>query len=266
MKTLIQIFIIMFIGVSSYAQTYMEIRKTDSSLISIPISEIDSIYYDTISTFTCGDQISDIDGNTYGTVQIGNQCWITENLRVTHYPNGDSIPNITDNAQWGSLHDNNSDDAFCIYDNDTNNVFYGALYTWASAMGDNAVSSNTYPSNVQGVCPDGWHMPSDTEWVALINYLGGDTIAGGKMKSTGVTYWTNPNTGATNSSGFSSLPNGYRKYDGSFNFLGTNVFWWSATESTSGHASSYNNSYSNDNVTTYSSSKSDGLSVRCVKD
>ncbi len=121
---------------------------------------------------------------------------MAEDLRVTHYPNGDPIPNVTDNTAWGNLGDNNTDDAYCFYNND-NTTDYGALYTYAAAIGDNWARDN---ADGQGVCPDGWHLPTVAEWQELVNYLGGSSVAGGKLKETGTTHWNSPNTGATNES------------------------------------------------------------------
>jgi uncharacterized protein (TIGR02145 family) len=110
--------------------------------------------------------VTDYDGNVYNTITIGNQTWMAENLRVTKYPNGTPIPLATDNIAWANLEDNGTDDAYCYYNNNASGEAntYGALYTWAAAMGDNAVSSSSNPSGVQGVCPNGWHLPSDDEW------------------------------------------------------------------------------------------------------
>ncbi len=118
-------------------------------------------------------QIVDIDGNIYNTVIIGNQCWMQENLKVTHYSDGVVIPNVIDNCSWSTLGNNDNDDAYCYYDNSVENAtIYGALYTWAAAMGDNAESSYNNPSGVLGVCPTGWHLPSDDEWKQLEMHLG----------------------------------------------------------------------------------------------
>ena len=258
MKKIISILIIVFLSANTFAQTNMIIRKSDQSTIAVPISEIDSVYYEDNSNVT----LTDIDGNTYNTVQIGTQVWMAEDLKVTHYPNGDAIPNVTDNADWGNLEDDNTADAYCFYNND-NTTDYGALYTYAAAIGDNWVRDNV---ENQGVCPDGWHLPTDAEWTTLTDYLGGQIVAGGKMKEIGTTHWGSPNTGADNSSGFSALPTGYRRYFGIFDHLGGLGYWWSATENFSN--SSYHRSMSSNNAeaSRYSNDKSSGCSVRCVKD
>jgi len=213
--------------------------------------------------------VTDYDGNVYNTVQIGNQCWMKENLKVTHYPNGDAIPNITDNNYWGNLADINTYDAYCYYNNNANSEAdaYGALYTYAAAIADNWQKDNDTQDTTggQGICPDGWHLPTDTEWAELEDYLG-KNIAGGRMKEIGTTHWNTPNNDATNLSGFSAFPGGNRNfYNGTFSHLGFNGYWWSATESGSG-AYSRNLYYIYTYVNSYNYDKSYGFSVRCVRD
>ena len=151
------------------------------------------------SAFICGTStMTDTDGNTYNTVAIGTQCWMAENLNYA-----------TDNSWW---YENNGE-----YGD-----IYGRLYTWTAAL---------------TACPDGWHLPTDDEWTTLTDYLGGENVAGGKLKETGTTHWLSPNTGATNSSGFTALPAGFRYYVGvSFNRLGLSTYWWSATAYSSAYA------------------------------
>jgi len=139
--------------------------------------------------------VTDIDGNCYRTVTIGTQVWMAENLKVTHDCNGEAIPNVTDGATWAGL----TAGAYCEYNNDVNNVAtYGRLNNWYAV------------ADSRNISPAGWHVASDAEWQTLSIFLGGDAIAGGKMKETGTTHWYSPNTGATNESGFSALPGGYR--------------------------------------------------------
>ena len=115
--------------------------------------------------------VTDIDNNTYRTVKIGNQVWMAENLKTTHYPDGREIRQITSSSYWANLSNNNTADFFCYYFNNMSGEkdIYGTLYTYAAAMGDNAVSSNRNPSGIQGVCPSGWHLPSEGEWEELID-------------------------------------------------------------------------------------------------
>jgi uncharacterized protein (TIGR02145 family) len=174
--------------------------------------------------------VKDIDGNVYNTVTIGTQTWMKENLKTTHYANGTAIPLITGNSNWEALTDTSK--AYCWYDNDsaTNANTYGALYTWSAAM-NGAASSSSSPSSIQGVCPTGWHLPSDDEWTTLTDYLGGEAVAGGKLKETGTTHWQSPNEGATNESGFTALPGGYRYFiPDTFYYIGNYGYWWSSTE------------------------------------
>jgi len=159
----------------------------------------------------------DIDGNIYPVVKIGNQVWMRENLRVSRYRNGEIIPIVTDYTAWANL--NTGARSWYSNDSTTYEYPYGNLYNWY------AVSSN------KGICPSGWHVPTDTEWNTLTTYLGGSSIAGGKMKSVGTSYWNSPNTSATNESGFTSLPGGYRLDVGSFYNIRNSAFFWSATES-----------------------------------
>ena len=196
--------------------------------------------------------VKDIDGNIYNTVQIGTQCLTKENLKVSKYRNGYAIPTGLDNATWGST----SSGAYAIYNNENaNDVIYGKLYNWY-AVADN-----------RGLCPNGWHVPTDGEWTTLTTYLGGESVAGGKMKSIGTTYWNSPNTGATNESGFSALPGGSRFNNGSFNSIRYNAVFWSATEKDYNSAWICNLNYDNGNVNrNLNFYKQDGWSVRCFKD
>ncbi len=205
----------------------------------------------TVSTFTCGTSTITYNGVTYNTVQIGSQCWLKENLKTTHYNDGTSIPNVTDNAIWETT----TSGAYCCYDNNPSNCnTYGALYNW-------------YAVNTDKLCPNGWHVPSDAEWTTLVNYLGGASVAGGALKEAGTSHWSSPNTSATNSSGFSALPGGTRGYsDGSFGNLGYDGYWWSSTEYDGSYAWSRYLYYNYANVFRTNFDKSDGFSVRCLRD
>jgi len=195
--------------------------------------------------------LTDIDGNIYQTVKIGNQWWMAENLRVTRYQNGDSIPNVTNSSNWYSL----STGAYCAYDNNNNNVStYGLLYNWSAA------------DDSRNIAPAGWHVPSDAEWQTLMVYLGGSSIAGGKMKEPGYAHWISPNNDATNSSGFTALPGGSRYPGGSFLLLGSSANFWSSTEYGSNDAWRYALSYGNSELHRFDVSKGFGYSVRLVKD
>jgi uncharacterized protein (TIGR02145 family) len=202
-----------------------------------------------------GPNITDVEGNLYKTVTIGTQTWMAENLKVSKYSDGTPIPNITDNTQW----EKNNIGAWAYYNNDTTyNVKYGKLYTW------NSVSKIV--NNGKNVCPTGWHVPTNTEWIVLIDYLGGADFAGGKMKEVGTTNWKSKNKNATNISLFSALPGGYRSSSGDFSRIGNNGFWWSSTERESSFAFHYFLYKANDNVYSSNASMKYGLSIRCLKD
>lgn len=213
-----------------------------------------------------GAGLSDIDGNTYTSIIIDGEEWMSENLRVTHYPNGDAIPLVSDNTAWSNLDDDNTSDAYSYYNNNASNEAetYGALYTYASAIGDNWTRDNV---DNQGVCPDGWHLPTNAEWTTLTTYLGSDSSS--KLAGN-ATLWTdgdlnqNPNFGT---SGFSALPSGGRGCDfGTFNSLGDICYWWSAAEYSSLFANYITIYYDSTSIGIGNDSKSSGYSVRCVKD
>lgn len=195
--------------------------------------------------------ITDIDGNVYNTVTIGAQVWMAENLNVTRYSNGDPIPNVKEDRQWKNL----TNGAYCNYDNDADNsTIYGRLYNWYAADDD------------RNICPECWHVPTLTEWITLINLLGGDSMAGGKLKEINTTLWKCPNTGATNVSGFSALPGSFREIDGSFSYLHRNATFWSSTEKNSLTAYKIFLSYIHPDVYSFEHYKTRGCSVRCIKD
>ena len=190
--------------------------------------------------------VTDYDGNIYKTIKISNQIWMTENLRSTHYSDGTPIQNF-------------------VYNNDTTNVrTYGRLYRWAAAM-RNASSSNLNPSQVQGASPEGWHIPSDAEWQELINYLGGESVAGGKLKETGFLHWNSANTGATNESGFNALPTGWFDFTGNFMGIGDGCFFRTATAPNSYAAYCRELRNSNASITKVNLHPNDATPIRCVK-
>jgi uncharacterized protein (TIGR02145 family) len=224
--------------------------------------------------------VKDYDGNTYRTVKIGNQWWMAENLNATHFYNGAEIPLIENKAGWDNL--GYSDKAICYYNDSISYAcVYGALYNWAAAM-NGAVSSESVPSNVRGVCPAGWHVPSDEEWIALEMELGMShdeawlmawrgTHEGTKMKA--IEGWDSCGNGI-NSSGFSALPAGIRNNDGSFTDEGRSTHYWSTTEYINNPAFAFNRQldYNQPGVGWFHAShhygypKDYGFSVRCVKD
>jgi uncharacterized protein (TIGR02145 family) len=195
----------------------------------------------------------DIDGNEYHTVIIGTQEWMVDNLRMPHYCNGDPILHVMDTAIWKNL----SSGAYCSYDNDPSfSDTFGHLYNWYAV------------SDLRQIAPESWHVPTLEEWTVLENYLGGDTLAGGKLKESGTEYWREPNVGATNESGFSALPGGYRAKFGRFYLLGEYGYWWTASEGESGTDFAWHRhlSYSYKMVGGCDCGKGDGYSIRCIRD
>jgi uncharacterized protein (TIGR02145 family) len=196
-------------------------------------------------------------GYTYSSIVLGNgQEWMSENLRTNSYANGDPIPNVTDSIQWGNL----TTGAWVHYNNNSQYENpYGKLYNWYAV------------NDSRNVCPTGWHVPSDVDWVILSFYLGGESVAGGKMKSIGTQYWVNPNTDATNESGFSGLPGGSRNSNGSFfnifNVIGEYGLWWSSIEDYPLNAFTRHLDYDDGNLYRFFNglNKKFGLSVRCLK-
>lgn len=208
-------------------------------------------YGNEIGFTTLNGTVTDIDGNLYNIIIIDTQTWMKENLKVTNYSNGTSIPNVNDNSQWQNL----MTGAFCDYNNtSTNSTTYGKLYNWYAVM------------DSRNLCPAGWHIPSDVEWTTLIDNLGGEEIAGGKLKEIGTTHWLSPNTQATNQSSFTALPGGERSYEAAFIGIGVFGAWWSATQSNDTNAW-YRTMHHNYGVVLRNNfNKNFGFSVRCVKD
>jgi TonB family protein len=200
--------------------------------------------------------VTDIDGNTYKVVKIGNQVWMTENLKTVKYNDGTLIPNIIDNNQWRNL----TTGAWCYYDNyAAHNAKYGKLYNWY------AVSKTT--NGNKNICPIGWHIPTYVEWKVLTEYLGGESAAIDKMIEVGNSSWVSPNTDATNSSMFTGLPGGARNVGGDYSSIGSGGYWWSSTQDDIYNAWSRclaKDSWSS--IIDYLNNKHFGFSVRCLKD
>jgi uncharacterized protein (TIGR02145 family) len=193
-------------------------------------------------------------------VTIGTQIWQSTNLDVATYRDGTPIPQVTDATAWVGL----TTGAWCYYENTTaNGTTYGKLYNWYAVAGIHDNDAST-PNKV--LAPTGWHVPTDAEWTTLTIFLGGENVAGGKMKATGTTLWTAPNTDATNSSGFTGLPGGYRYGSGAFDGIGNDPIWWSSTEDATTTAWYRNLNYSSGPVYRSNDSKINGFSVRCLRD
>jgi len=256
-------------GIGSYTSYLTELNTETQYYVRAYAENSTGTYYGNElifeTPFECGETISDYSGNKYNTILIGNQCWMKENLRVTQYADGTNLPLVEGTSDWDNFGTTNK--AYCYYNNNASNgQVYGALYTWPAAMNE-ATSSSANPSGVQGICPDGWHLPSDNEWIELADYLGGGSIAGGKMKESGYAHWSNPNSGATNSSGFTALPAGYRTGYGEFSRLGTYTYFWSSTKAEGSSAESCWLGYDyTDFFLPSGGSPVMGLSVRCLRD
>lgn len=206
-----------------------------------------------IAVTSRGQTVTDYDGNVYNTITIGGQTWMKENLKVTHFSNGVAIsttlsPAATDSTslfQWA-------------YNDDTDNIStYGRLYTWFAVV------------NWQNVCPLGWHVPDTTDWMTLTNFLGGDSIAGGKMKEMGLAHWMTSDTAVDNSSLFTGLPGGFRGNPSGYNQLGALANFWSSTPfgSSSFQRGVCYNLHANHLYFAQSAAVANcGLSVRCIKD
>jgi uncharacterized protein (TIGR02145 family) len=240
--------------------------KSTTAIIDMPYAEGDLLFYKGITgqystvvtdvptgsktttfNFTA---CTDADNNNYSTVTIGAQTWMAENLNV-----GSRINGMQEQTNNGIT------EKYCYNDADSNCVIYGGLYQWDEAMQYVTIEG------AQGICPAGWHVPTDSEWTILTDYLGGEVIAGGKLKETDTTHWNSPNTGATNESGFTALPGGYRYGSGAYYYMGYSGSWWSSTAYSSTdawyrylyyfYASVYRSGHY---------SETGGYSVRCLRD
>jgi uncharacterized protein (TIGR02145 family) len=198
--------------------------------------------------------VADIDSNVYNTVKIGTQIWMAENLKVTKYRNGDSIPNIIDNAEWGKLQIG----AYCDHNNkEKYAAAFGRLYNWYAV------------NDQRNIAPIGWHVPTDVEWETLINFHDDDNDeAGIKLMETGEDHWRNSSVYGTNKYGFTAIPSGFRNEIGKFDGWKEYAYWWSSVES-SNTKSIYFSIFS---VSIYCivgggpEEKNKGMSIRCIKD
>jgi uncharacterized protein (TIGR02145 family) len=232
----------------SYTFTVVATNAVGNSFLSAASTEV-------IPSFSCGTStVSDIDGNTYNTVSISTQCWMRDNLKSSRYRNGYPMPYVWGNSDWLAL----TTGAWCNYNNNSSsNDIYGKLYNWYAVV------------NAGGICPTGWHVPTDAEWTTLTSFLGGPSDAGGKMKTIGTTYWSTPNTSADNSSGFSGLGGGYRSSTdagGAFYDFGNVAVFWSDSVYDPSRAYSRFLRYNDSRFDWGILSKSYGGFVRCLKD
>jgi uncharacterized protein (TIGR02145 family) len=232
----------------STGQLKMKVKIIGTPAVIPVVSFLNYSYSDDFNNFS-GKLPIQVEAVSPDEVVIGTQVWKTKNLDVATYRNGDPIPQVTDNAQWINL----TTGAWCYYENNTaNGTTYGKLYNWYAV------------NDPRGLAPADYHVPSDAEWTTLTTFLGGEDVAGGKIKAT--TLWNSPNTAATNISGFTGLPGGYRYYGGTFYVIGSFGIWWSSTQYDSTYAWSRNLYYSNGIAYRDSSNKNYGFSVRCLRD
>lgn len=230
-------------------------------------------------TFTCGTStITDIDNNSYNTIEIGSQCWTKENLKVTKYNDGTLIPldaTQTSSSDGTSLTWQNLDvGRYTIYANEPglglNATNYGFLYNWYAAKGVVITGSTSY----KNLCPAGWHVPTDAEWSTLIQHIdntalattfGNQSTTAGTLMKENSTLWTG-SAPRTNTSGFTGRPGGYRDNFGSFEDVRFFTFFWSATDDGSSNGGFRGLGFNNGNVSRNFANKSYGYSIRCLKD
>ncbi|MCR9100453.1 MAG: hypothetical protein NXI25_10910 [bacterium] len=257
------------IGAGSYTSSLTNLAPNTTYYFRSYATNIVGTSYGSTLSFTTPEESSTgsftdpRDGHVYPTVTIGDQVWMAENLAY--------LP-MVNRAADGS--EDEEGPYYYVYGYNGTNVneakatpnytSYGVLYNWTAAM-DGAISSSMNPSEVQGACPTGWHLPSDEEWTELVDYLGGYAVAGGKLKEMGNAHWIGDNSTATNETGFTARPGGYRSIGGEFRNVGEIGWWWSATEKYSYSAYRIDIQYGNaahqgDHLKTL------GNSVRCVRD
>lgn len=220
----------------------------------------------------CPEALTDIDGNRYGVVQIGNQCWMAENLRVIHFPDGSALNN--GNSSMGdslfsptfTAHPDAFLGWYFAYNGDSKYTeLYGYLYTWATVINGIDTLRNS-EGFFQGIAPDGWHIPEMEEWRTLIDYLGGSNLAGYKLKDPGSSLWRTSLPDTSRVSGFSALPGGCCLFNGSYIEEGQSSYFWTATPSIVNHAWHVLLSHhdSKANLLGHQDSKRFGYSVRCL--
>jgi uncharacterized protein (TIGR02145 family) len=239
-------------GTSSFSGTIGGLTAGESYYVRVYATNSAGTGYSNEQSFsTLAETVTDIDGNVYHTVTIGTQVWMAENLRTTKYRDGTPIRNVSDNGSWFGI---NYYGAYCDYNNDQDKgQSYGHLYNWYAA------------SDSRNIAPEGWHVPSDDDFLILANYLGGINNAGGKLKEAGYAHWLSPNSGATNETGFNAIPGGARNPAG-FILMGEKSGWWTTSESNEGEAYIRYVAYYNPALTSKILSKLFGNSIRCVKD
>jgi len=276
MRTLILSILMLALALGSLHAQDLNIHKTDGTTITIPLNTIDSITFsESGSAFECGvSTVTDVDGNVYNTVLIGEQCWMKENLKTTLYRDGTPIDNPINNSDW----QNNTIGAYAWYNNNSGfKDSYGALYNWYAGV------------NANGLCPDGWHLPADDEWTQLVDYVAAqgfpnenisngtgnalkscrqvNSPLGGDCNTAVHPRWDSNNTHyGFDEFGFSAFPGGARDISGVFGFIGAYGTWWTSTEYPSSFVYYRHIGFSYGNVGHDSLDKGTGFSVRCIKD
>ena len=241
-------------GTGSFASAILELSAITTYYVRAYAKNSFGTVYGTEVSFTTLDT---------QTITNGTQFWQNTNLDVATYSDGTVIPQVTDSTAWGNL----TTGAWCYYNNDAaTGATYGRLYNWYAAAGIWNEASKTDASQRKKLAPTGYHVPSDAEWTTLTDYLGGAGVAGGKMKESGTTHWNSPNEDASNSSGITGLPGGYRGNDGTFTTIGDYGYWWSSSENNTADAWDRTLSYNNGSANRYVTSKPNGFSVRCLRD
>lgn len=225
-------------GLSQGTRYYFRVKAINSA---------GTVYGETLSFITMA---SDIEGNLYNIINIGDQFWMRENLKTTKYSDGTPIPMVTSDIDWAAL----ATPAYCWYVNKVKyKDIYGGLYNW-------------YAVETEKLCPTGWHVPSDDEWETLSEYLGGEDVAGGKLKEAGIEHWADPNVGATNESDFTALPGGSRRYDGLFSGLTGHGTWRTSTIYDETRVMYRYIFYHSPNLYGKPNNKIAGFSIRCIRD
>jgi uncharacterized protein (TIGR02145 family) len=240
-------------GAGNYTSVLTGLKPgTSYYLRAYAITDKDTLYGNVVS-FTTMDYgtVTDIEGNDYKTITIGDQTWMAGNLKTTRYRDGTPIPLVKDTAAWAAL----SSPGYCWYNNDKSTFKdkYGALY-------------NGYAVNSNKLCPQGWHVPGDDEWSVLAAYAGGENFAGGSLKEAGTSHWVRPNSGATDKNKYTALPGGLRYSDGAFHDLGFSAYWWTSTQYSESRGIFRFLYYKDSCVYRFDNVKKIGFSVRCLKD
>jgi len=238
-------------GIEAFTSTIINLNPSTTYYLRAYATSKYGTGYGPEKTFKTSEIVTDIDGNIYEEIIIGNQTWLKDNLNVTRYRDGTVIPLVSNGSVWSST----SAGAYCAYgNNNSNTAVYGALYNWYAV------------TDPKGLCPTGWHIPSNAELTTLTTYLGGLELAGGKMKESGTQYWHSPNTGADNSSGFTALGAGYRDMNSVFAHFMELDYIWSSSEYSSTHGISRKLYHDNVVISFSGNYKNSGFSVRCIKD